>query len=83
MKLAVNNYDDDTVGFLEGEKADQLLMDIIKSNEDFEPFLTETRRDYFLNYEVNKHLVLNEQFFDTVHPRGIHVDSRLDIYLLK
>ena len=83
MKLAVNNYDGDTVGFLEGEKADQLLMDIIKSDEDFEPFLTETRRDYFLNHEVNKHLVLNEQFFDSVHPRGIHVDGRLDIYLLK
>lgn len=83
MKIAVNHYDKDTVSFLEGAQAGEFLQNVFLSDEDVETFLTEHRRQYFVDVPVNKHDVLNEQFFQTTTNLGLHVDSAMDIFFLK
>lgn len=83
MKIAVNNYDQETVSFLEGAQAGEFLQNVFRSEQDVETFLTEHRRQYFCDVPVNKHDVLNEQFFETVTNLGLHVDGDMDIYFIK
>ena len=83
MKLAVNDYDTNQVGFFEGAQAGEFLDKVFKDDLDIETFLTEHRREYFLDVEVNKHDVLNKEFFSNVTNLGLHVDGTMDIYFLK
>ena len=83
MKIAVNNYDQETVSFLEGAQAGEFLQKVFRSEQDVETFLTEHRKVYFLTIDVNRHDVLNEEFFSKVTNLGLHVDGSMDIYFLK